>query len=710
MRIESVSLENFGSYKKEQFVLQDFDDDEPVLIVGENRDSAGANSNGSGKSTLLHAICWALFGKLPTKGSADSVVREGESSCRVSVRLQVNGKEIDVIRGRGKHKGLTWSINGAIKKFSTNRDSQSALLRELGFHAKNAFDDFVNSSYFSTEAAAAFTSRNGSAEERMAIIARFLGLDVLDKAKDIARAQRAEGKGQLRALEENVQQFEVEKDPEALERAEKRIEEVQAQVIEKTEALEEISKEIKRAQKRDALQSKLEVKEAELEGIDRKYERLSEQLQEQIQSKSLRLGPLADRFEEMTGTIEEAEMVELEFLEDSQSQLEEAIAKLTKRSFKLGSRIKNQQELCARLGAQIEKAIPCPKCDTPLQVSVDGDIEHFDKDAMQATLERERREANTLSERRGKVETEIKEFKEALNHVKSQIVETRELEKIIEKQQQLRLAIEEATAEVDQLIEQRNGLAGKKHEEALELQEEVRVLGEDLETFSGIAETSSLIDSQSTINVAIRTLSASLKDAEATVTKQQLINDRLKKAKIRLKAMKAKYAGYEFWADAFPIIRKWQIDRFIPEFEGAVNRILSQMDAGMRVELSTVKERKSSRVDEDTRRAQFNLRVFSDTGQEREFESFSMGESRRIGMAVSFALRETTLNRGTNRLELLMIDELVDSLDELGMEAFFRLLPSLTGLKLVISHDPALASRFNSVVRVVKEEGVSRIA
>jgi len=75
-----------------------------VCIIGENRDSSAADSNGSGKSTLFEALVWCLWGKTVRGQSGDEVVnRKVGKDCRVSVFLEDNGIEFQVVRHR-KHK------------------------------------------------------------------------------------------------------------------------------------------------------------------------------------------------------------------------------------------------------------------------------------------------------------------------------------------------------------------------------------------------------------------------------------------------------------------------------------------------------------------------------------------------------------------------------------------------------------------------------
>jgi len=710
MKLLQVSLEDFGSYHSETVDFSQFDEDEPVLIIGDNKDSSGANSNGSGKSTLLHAVAWALFGKTPGKGSADSVINEQAESCQVTVCLTDNSNVLDITRRRGKHKGLKWSIDGELQKYSTSTDSQHALMRRLGYQPRTGFSDFMNSSFFSSEAAAAFTSQTGGSEERMAVIARFIGLDILDKAKDLARGHRSETRGELKAVREAVTSSVDEYDADLLNSVRDQVEIANEALRNLRENQSQTSEALHVGRKRDSVQGKLREATVALKGIDGKFEALDVQLERQIQSTSLSLGPLANELEELSQQLAEAEIIEMEYLEDAKEQVTTTVGELSTRMVKTNERIKNQDTMIARLEAQMAKAQECPECNTPLQIDVEGKIACFDHGEMQGIVDRETEVRGQLQERLAGLRETRDELREGREEIEAQIVTMRQLEKLGERKQALQLSIEDKSNQVEEHIQERKGLAQRLDTESRHLQKEVKALEAQLKDYLEIPETRSLIKQGETISRQIQETQDATESARRTITQQEMINQRLIRNRLKLKVLETKHEGIDFWADGFPIIRKWQIDRFIPEFEGAVNRTLSTMDTGMRVELSTTKKAKRSRDGEDTSRAGFNLDVYSDRGSGREFETFSQGESHRIGVAVAFSLREVTLDRGTNALRFLMIDELVDSLDELGIEAFFRLLPTLSGLKLVISHDPALASRFNNVIRVVKQDGLTTIA
>src|ERR1700677_767637 len=99
MKILSVSLENFASYKKLSF---DFQSQGLTLIQG---------ANGSGKSTLCDAIPWILFGKTAKDGKSDEVRSWNTAEPTIgAIEVQLELYEVNITRIRGKNNDLYYSF------------------------------------------------------------------------------------------------------------------------------------------------------------------------------------------------------------------------------------------------------------------------------------------------------------------------------------------------------------------------------------------------------------------------------------------------------------------------------------------------------------------------------------------------------------------------------------------------------------------------
>jgi len=193
---------------------------------------------------------------------------------------------------------------------------------------------------------------------------------------------------------------------------------------------------------------------------------------------------------------------------------------------------------------------------------------------------------------------------------------------------------------------------------------------------------------------------------KARIESNQEDLDNLKKLKVKESDILAVMGNYDYWVEGFPAIRRWMIESFLPTFEEHTNSLLSQMEVGMRVRFDTLKEKKSGKGE---MKNEFDLSIIDENNQKRDLETYSGGETKRIGICVGFALRELTLNKGYSNFNFLLMDEVIDSLDETGIGEFFNLLNSISGLKLLITHNSDLKNRFAHVIRVNKTGGSSTI-
>ena len=148
------------------------------------------------------------------------------------------------------------------------------------------------------------------------------------------------------------------------------------------------------------------------------------------------------------------------------------------------------------------------------------------------------------------------------------------------------------------------------------------------------------------------------------------------------------------------------IESFLPTFEQQTNGYLNKMEVGMRCRFDTLTEKKSGK---GQFKEAFDLSIIDENNEKRDLETYSSGETKRIGVCVGFALRELTLTKGYSNFNFLMMDEVIDSLDETGIGEFFNLLQSITGMKLLITHNTDLKTRFANTITIRKQDGVSTV-
>lgn len=711
MRLNRLYIENFTSFEKQEIDFTKFTD-EPILVIGNNHDEPGANSNGSGKSSLLNALSWAMFGSIPSSSSmsVSDIIRQGASGCEVVAEFN-NG--LVITRSRSNKVNLSYSYNGKTHKFNRSGDAQAALSKIMGFHPSAAFQDYLTSCFFSVESMFAFASSSKS-EEKMKVIARFLGLDILDIAKSKARDRRLGINGNVQSLTDSISRFQL-SDDECQE-----YNDLKHLIAEKKEMinsfdvqLAELKILVPQAQEKERLSDKRKMLETQLLELDVKAEEEKIDLGDEIQGLSIQLGPVLDEYKELSIYEEQclAMIKEGTLVLDLSNEFEEIsdeISDLNKDRIKIKTEHEKVLDYINSTKKMIDNAPICPCCKSKLSI-IGGKIKVHDIAMIMEEVNKKMVQSKELLDqseqltvKRKEIETKrekLAEKQKELKKVESKLTRKRELNVAIDTKQQHISSLKERLINVDKKAERRRKTFSDELELIVKRLMDLN-LSESLENL--IARERKYTQERTEL----------IKLVEVYRSKRKAYRQRYEETlryKKDLNDLLAKQEVFSYWENGFTTIRRWRIDDFLPKFEDEINKVLSQMEVSMRVNLDTLRKAKKADRGSDLVRERFDIQVLDGAEVQRDLSTFSSGESKRISIAISLALKQLTMMKGTNRLEMILMDEVVDSLDELGRELFFRAISSLSGMKLIISHDAGLKEHFKQVIEVVKENGISRI-
>lgn len=135
------------------------------------------------------------------------------------------------------------------------------------------------------------------------------------------------------------------------------------------------------------------------------------------------------------------------------------------------------------------------------------------------------------------------------------------------------------------------------------------------------------------------------------------------------------------------------------------NEFLEKIGSDIRIRLDGYTALKSGKIKE-----KISISILREGVECGSFGKFSAGEAARVNLATILAMQKlVNINSDDEKgLDLLVLDEIVDAVDEVGLAAMFDALNSLKITALVISHGN-IAEGYSHKLVIVKEHGKSRI-
>jgi len=699
MKIENIEINNFGVFGENvKCDFSRYDQDDKVLIIGENQDAAGADSNGAGKSTLLNAISWAVFGRVPNDVASDDVIRRGCNSVNVSLGLRDDeNRAINIVRSRklkGSHE-LQWFLDGESQTQRTMKQTQHTLLNYFGILENNTeyFSDFLNTTYFSIDAVKAFAGKKSSSKDRMSLISRFLNLEVLDKCTSKAKVYANSQKSDLK-----VTQGKVEFLKNKLEAGFNK-EQVQSDIVEYGVSITGLKIKLDKLKGQHKTLADKDKIQTEITDINQHHEHYSFELETIVQIYNNNIEELQNKLSNSSKIKSKIEKLQVHSIKYSDTLEQVDLVKFGNWLDKGRDAIQERTSLRTQLSIQAGGGQECPHCKEGLMTKGNKILPFNQKEIDEALADVDKQ----IDERQAKYHQKKEEYDKLMGFQQELIG----LQSEIKAKYQLLEGVQDIP---DKIIDLKNKIKAKQKETALQLKAlEKKKLKLELQLRKFPANDLTLND----LDNEIQTTEKKIEDVKDEVARldAQLSSRKEDEAALdkliehETEALTV-IANYNYWVDGFPAIRRWMIESFLPTFEQQTNSYLNKMEVGMRCRFDTLKEKKSKK---GAFKEEFDLSIIDENNEKRDLETYSQGETKRIGVCVGFALRELTLTKGYSNFNFLLMDEVIDSLDETGIGEFFNLLNNVTGLKMLITHNTDLKTRFGNIITIRKQDGISTI-
>lgn len=668
MRFKTLKLKNFLSFESLEHTFKD----SPVLIQGRNLTEIDSKeTNGAGKSTMEAAIAYALMATPMRRQVLDrDLIRWGEQEAEITLEIYCSvRKQILTIYRRLSAKGsakleLCLSPLGESVKFpvqfSTVNDGNRYILDWIGISAEDLKSFYI----LNKENYRSFLSSSNT--DKLSLINRFIKADGLDSIGDVLDERKRPLEDSCRQAEQEV--YTIQGEIQALQREldaerERDIEQERAAKIEKIET--QIDDTIRQYDERKLIK---EANAERLRAAQERYAEVKAQVKEAQRAWDERVvQDFGERREKLNAELDELN----EVLSVRRQDMREAEAKVQEASKSL-----------SRFNTILAGAVTCPSCGFEFKPGADISVKEAKMGVLQSKkiMAAAEEEAGEIRKTMTAADVEVGKIQVALDALHTEETTARREEMNLHN---ALININRTLAEVDNNMSRLQFTVENDDKTLEQLDAHVIDLADQLKK----AE-----------NEQIVTRAADLESSIALATK------RLAKAQKRLDEARAKVIGMEQWGQRFKDFKMSLACEQLKVIQDSANMFLERQKSELRVSVDGFKRNAKGQI-----KSEITVLVINGEGEYKSFWSYSGGERTRIEMAFIQALQ--ALINSTNPyggLNFLMVDEVLEGTDPLGLALLFDALKGVDYPVYIISHIMNIRADIPTLT-VVKENGYSYI-
>ena len=661
MRLKSLKLKNFLSFESLEHTFRD----SPVLIQGRNLTEIDSKeTNGAGKSTMEAAISYALMATPLRKQVLDrDLIRWGEQEAEITLEIHcpVRKQTLTIYRKlslKGSAKlelYLTPDGNeaGSAVSFSTVNDGNRYILDWIGISAEDLKSFYI----LNKENYRSFLSSSNT--DKLALINRFIKADGLDGADEVIKrrkqpleeaCRKAEGEvlgiqGEIRAYEGQLAQ---ERERNIEQERQSRIDAIESQIDETIRLY-------------DAWQETFENDRKQLQVARTMYDKVEKEVEAAQQAWDRRtVVDFSKQKNELNND-----------LNDKKLSLNE-----------LEKKIREASKAVSLFNTMLAGVVSCPNCGHRFNPKADMTVE-------EAQAEKEQKEMEI-----GNLNIQVQLVQAAIDHGTEDVkLVEEELNRVHKDEDKERDRLQ--TLEATLLNAKRSLLNANTNLSRLK-----NVVEKDESTLENLTAKAESLQ-KSLESVQNEQIDSRVPDLEASIT---LANKRLEKAQKVLDGAREKVVAMEQWGQRFKDFKMLLACEQLKVIQDSANLFLERQKSELRVSVDGFKRNAKGQV-----KSEITVLVINGDGEYKSFWSYSGGERTRIEMALIQAFQE--MINSTNPyggLNFLMVDEVLEGTDPLGLALLFDALQDVGHPVYVISHIMNIRADIPTLT-IVKENGNSYI-
>jgi len=686
MLIKSLKLENIRSYTNQ---VIDFPKGSVVL----------SGDIGSGKSTILAAIEFALFGIKRKDLSGNALLRHGKSTGSVELNFNVDNKDIIIKRNlkRGKNdikQDAGYIIIDNLKKEATAVELKSKILELLGFPL-----DLVSKTKDLVYRYTVYTPQEqmkqilaGDVESRLDTLRRVFGIEKYKKIREntliILKYLKEKidlAQGQIQDLDEKKSIVKQRK--QEIKEIDEKINQILPKLNEFKQKLElkkqEISAVEKNIQEFNNLKKELGVAEANLSNDNVRIKR-NEQQTDIVDKEIIKLKEEVKGKETIDAKTLGSDIIKRQKNIDS---IEKQINELNK-SLNL---LESKKQVSEGLKQKIMKIDQCPTC---LQ-QVSDDHKMFISSREDENIIYNDKEVNEKNSKKIKLEEEVQILKNGLEKIKKKEAEYSLIK--------LKLTnIEDKTKLKEQLKKEINDINIR----ILELQNKIKELNSKIDSLKdNEAKYNTIKKEYDELGVEERKIeiqNAELIREKETISKLLLNLEEEIEKKLKIKEEVKDFKEKHNWLDKHFVNLVSTIEKHV------MLRIHQQFN-------ELFKEWFNLLIEDEVLNAKLDdsfTPVIEQDGYDIEFTNLSGGEKTSLALAYRLSLNKVINDLITTikMSDLIILDEPTDGFSTEQLDRVRNVIDQLNlNQVIIVSHESKIEGFVDNVIRIGKDEQVSRI-
>jgi len=683
MIINSLKLKNIRSYLEEEMIFPDGS----IMLSGDI---------GTGKTTILLAIEFALFGIMRGQVSGTTLLRHGTKDGYVELEFTVEGKKV-LIRRELKRSVKTVSqdagyiIISGEKQDLTPQELKSKILTLLGYP-----DELLTKSKALIYRYTVYTAQEEmkqilaeKPEERLDVLRRIFNIDKYKRIKDNILSYQKELRTKIATLEgrtEDLEQKENElKDyKEKVTLFENEINKITLEVEEKKKIYltEKEKTDLIDKKRTELLKLKSELN-SKKENIERQ-KIIAKEKEEEIVSLKEKVSLIKSELKEtdFTKTKEELKLAEEKIV-----AIEENLQKVIERQSAFNQKSRGSEEIIQK----ITSLDICPTCEQQVTIEYKEKVKQRE-DAKVKTIQEQLSKLQELKEKRQKELYQLKKRIEELNNELSE-------EKILLLKKKQVIEYEERIAMSKQIIDRTIKESQETEKQILDIQEKI----------SGVKDVE---EEYLKARKKLETTSDELKQKEIMLAEkkreQQSINEVMQR--LILEIEKKKESRVEL--NKTRQVKEWMLKYFLSVIYLMEKQIMLKIHQEFN---ETFQDWFNTLIEDEN----LNVRLdesfspmINQNGYETTIDNLSGGEKTSVALAYRLALNKVINNfiSTIKTKDLLILDEPTDGFSTEQLDRVRDVLEKINIKQIIlVSHEPKMESYVEHIVRVHKEEHVSRV-